>query len=49
MIGGDIRVRESRIGELVTGAYWPPPRRDLLFRPLVKVTFVLNWALSHEP
>ena len=49
MIGGDIRVCESRIGELVTGPYWPPPRRDLLFRPLVKITFALNWALSHEP
>ena len=48
VIENDIRVRQYRIGELLTGNYRVPPYQDLLYRPLVKVTFALNWAVSHE-
>jgi Tfp pilus assembly protein PilF len=48
VIENDIRVRQCRIGELLTGNYRLPPYQDLLYRPLVNVSFALNWALSHE-
>lgn len=34
------------IGELFTKAYWPPPFLQALYRPLVSVTFALEWALG---
>lgn len=48
VIARDVRVHEFRIGELLTGNYRQALIRDLLYRPLVKISFALNWTLSHE-
>jgi len=48
VIENDIRVRQCHIGELLTGNYRLPPYQDLLYRPLVKISFALNWVLSRE-
>ncbi len=48
VILGDPRVGEGRIGELISGEYWPGPRGNLLYRPLTMVSFAVNWAVSHE-
>lgn len=45
----DARVQEGRLGALVTGAYWNEPDADLLYRPLVSLSYGLNWAVSEAP
>ncbi len=49
IILGDYRVQAGQWGALLTGRYWPPPRHDYLYRPLVKVSYALNWIVSHQP
>jgi tetratricopeptide (TPR) repeat protein len=49
VILNDARVQQGQIVELLTGAYWPGPQGNLLYRPLVSVSFALNWAVCQEP
>lgn len=49
IITEDVRVTEGRLGELLFGGYWPPPQADLLYRPLVKVSYALNWMILPAP
>jgi tetratricopeptide (TPR) repeat protein len=48
IILSDARVQQGQILELLTGAYWPAPHGNLLYRPLVSVSFALNWAVCQE-
>ena len=45
----DPRIGGLRIGELLTGNYWYIGDTDRLYRPLVMVSFAVNWAISPEP
>ncbi len=49
LIPGDARVVQGRLGALLTQDYWAPPRTSGLWRPLVSISFGLNWLISHEP
>lgn len=45
VVAGDIRVTEFRLWELLTGPYWAAPGMGL-YRPLVTLSFAVDWALS---
>jgi Flp pilus assembly protein TadD len=45
----DQRVQEFQVWALLTGNYWYMPRADVLYRPLVMLSFAANWAISQEP
>ncbi|MCP4590010.1 MAG: tetratricopeptide repeat protein [bacterium] len=49
VIGGDPNVRALGLGELLISPYCLPPLQDQLYRPLTKVSFAINWAVSSEP
>ncbi|HNQ23647.1 MAG TPA: DUF1736 domain-containing protein [Phycisphaerae bacterium] len=45
----DARVQQQQYGALLTGHYWPEPTSNLLYRPLVSLSFALNWRLLPQP
>jgi tetratricopeptide (TPR) repeat protein len=49
IILGDPRVQTADVRALLTQQYWPGQRGNRLYRPLVSLSFALNWAISHEP
>ncbi|MCH7813378.1 MAG: DUF1736 domain-containing protein [Planctomycetes bacterium] len=49
VIEWDARVRDGQFGALLTGDYWNLPGADPLYRPLVKLSYAINWALSPDP
>ena len=49
IVNQDIRVTDGRLGELALGGYWPPSHKDALYRPLVKLSYAVNWSISSEP
>ena len=48
IIKQDARVTDGRLGELAFSGYWPPFHSDALYRPLVKVSYAINWAISQQ-
>jgi len=45
----DPRVQHFRVGDLLTGGYWYAPGTPPHYRPLVKISYALQWAISREP
>jgi tetratricopeptide (TPR) repeat protein len=45
----DLRVTEGQFGRLLTEGYWGEGHQDLLYRPLVSLSFAVNWAMSNQP
>ena len=48
IIRADPRVTEGDVAALLTGEYWGDMGSNLLYRPLTKISFAANWAVSHE-
>lgn len=49
VVAGDPRVQRGRIWESFSKEYWPEAVGNKLYRPLTTLSFVANWAVSHEP
>ncbi len=49
VIAGDPRVQHGRVWESFSKEYWPEAVGNKLYRPLTTLSFVANWAISHEP
>ncbi|MCP4250495.1 MAG: DUF1736 domain-containing protein, partial [bacterium] len=49
VIEWDARVRDGQVGALLTGDYWNLPGADPLYRPLIKYSYAVNWAVSPTP
>jgi len=45
----DPRVQAFQTHELLTGNYWYTGNTDRLYRPLVLLSYAVNWAVSPEP
>lgn len=45
----DVRVTQGHFGRLVTEGYWMEGHQDLLYRPIVSLSFAVNWAISNQP
>ncbi|MHC4064712.1 MAG: hypothetical protein ACYSUI_09460, partial [Planctomycetota bacterium] len=45
----DPRVGAFQVRELLTGNYWYIGDTDRLYRPVVLLSYALNWAISHQP
>ncbi|MGH7466950.1 MAG: tetratricopeptide repeat protein [Longimicrobiales bacterium] len=46
IVKGDVRVTQFQFHEIVTRPYWSSPG-FALYRPLVTLSFALDWAISH--
>jgi hypothetical protein len=43
-------VRDGAYGRILTEPYWPRAiLGDVLYRPLMSMSYAVNWAISHEP
>lgn len=49
VILNDPRIQEFQVGPLLTGNYWRHENTDRLYRPLVLLSYAVNWSVSHEP
>jgi Flp pilus assembly protein TadD len=45
----DERVTDFQMSRIWTEEYWGLGHKDKLYRPLITLSFALNWLVSHEP
>jgi len=49
VIKHDQRVTQGQYARLLTEEYWTEGHKDLLYRPLVSLSYALNWAVCPKP